>query len=175
MNVEDHRACGIGRVRNVHLAAGQLPHQPGIHRAEQDFSALGLLSCALHMVKQPLDFRSRKIRIRNQTGRAADVPGQTVLHQPVHNIRCAAALPDDSVVNRPSGIFIPQDGRFALVGDADARHIGRRNIGGRQHLEHSCILRGPNFHRILLDPSLVRIMLGQLMLPDGENILFAVK
>ena len=44
------------------------------------------------------------------------------------------------------------------------RHIGRRNIGGRQHLEHSCILRGPDFHRVLLDPSLVRIMLGQLML-----------
>ena len=127
------------------------------------------------MVEQPLDFRSRKIRIRNQTGRAADVPGQTVLHQSVHNIRCAAALPDDSVVNRPSGIFIPQDSRLALVGDADARHIGRRNIGGRQHLEHSCILRGPDFHRVLLAPSLVRIMLGQLVLPDGENILFAVK
>ena len=38
VNVEDHRACGIGRVRDVHLAAGQLPHQPGIHRAEQDFA-----------------------------------------------------------------------------------------------------------------------------------------
>ena len=112
------------------------------------------------MVEQPLDFRSRKIRIRNQTGRAADVPGQTVQHQPVHNIRCAAALPDDSVVNRPSGIFIPQDGRLALIGDADARYIGRRNIGGCQHLEHSCILRGPDFHRVLLDPSLVWIMLG---------------
>ena len=127
------------------------------------------------MVEQPLDFRSRKIRIRHQTGRTSDVPGQTVLHQPVHNIRCAAALPDDSVVNRPSGIFIPQDGRLALVGDADARHIGRRNIGCRQHLEHSRILRGPDFHRVLLDPALVRIVLGQLMLPDGENILFAVK
>ena len=30
-------------------------------------------------------------------------------------------------------------------------------------------------HRVLLDPALVRIVLGQLMLPDGENILFAVK
>ena len=28
---------------------------------------------------------------------------------------------------------------------------------------------------VLLDPALVRIVLGQLMLPDGKNILFAVK
>ena len=75
-----------------------------------------------------------------------------------------------------SGRSIPKDRRLALVGDADARHIGRRNIGGRQHLEHSCILRGPDFHRVLLDPSLVRIMLRSAHAAVmAQNILFAVK
>ena len=37
----------------------------------------------------------------------ADVLGQTVPHQPVHNIRGAAALPDDSVVRSAVRYFYP--------------------------------------------------------------------
>ena len=115
------------------------------------------------MIQYPLELSGREIGVDDEAGLLPEFLRQAPGFQLVAVFAGAAALPDDSVVNRPSGIFIPQDGRLALVGDADARHIGRRNIGG------------PDFHRVLLDPSLVRIMLGQLMLPDGEDILFAVK
>ena len=124
----------------MYLAAGQFPHQPGVHRAEQDLTARRLFARAFHMVENPLDFGAGKVRIRDQTGGAADVIGQALPHQLIHNAGCAAALPDDRVVNRPAGVAFPQDGGLALVGDADARHVRRGNVCRRKHLEHGGIL-----------------------------------
>ena len=175
VNVEYHRACGVGRIRDVDLAARQLPHEPRIHRAEQNLAARGLFACALDMIEQPLDLGAGEIRIGHEPGRAADVLGKPVLDQPVHNIGGAAALPHDGVVDGPSGGFIPQNGGFTLIGDADARHLGRGNVRRGEHLQHGGVLRGPYLHRVLLDPAFMRVVLGQLVLTDGENVLFAVK
>ena len=41
-DVVQHGAAGVGAVGNVHLAAGQLPDQPSVHRAEQKLPGLGL-------------------------------------------------------------------------------------------------------------------------------------
>ena len=64
---------------------------------------------------------------------------------------------------------------FALIGNADTGHIGRGDIRRRKHFKHSRVLRRPDLHRILLNPSFMRIMLRQLVLTDCKNILFAVK
>ncbi len=49
-----------------------------------------------------------------------DVLFQAVALELLADVGSAAALPNDGVVNRLAGLFFPDDGGFALVGDADA-------------------------------------------------------
>ena len=44
-DVVQHGAAGVGAVGNVHLAAGQLPDQPSVHRTEQKLPCFGLFPC----------------------------------------------------------------------------------------------------------------------------------
>ena len=51
VDVEQHRPAGVGVIRYMDLAAGQLPDQPGFHRAEKQFPCPGLLPGAFHIVR----------------------------------------------------------------------------------------------------------------------------
>jgi hypothetical protein len=51
------------------------------------------------------------------------------LLQPCADRRGAPVLPYDRVVKRPSGRAIPDQRRFALIGDPDADDPARRDIG----------------------------------------------
>ena len=175
MDVEEHGARSVGCVCDMHFPAGQVPYQPGIHGAKQDLAAQRFFARALHMVEDPFNLGAGKICVRHKAGHAPDMIGQSLPHQLVHNAGRAAALPDDRGINRPTGRFIPENGGLALVGDADAGYLGGGYVGCCQCLQHGGILGGPNLHWLLLDPALVRIMLGQLMLADRQNVLFTVK
>ena len=50
VDVEHHRPAGVGVVGHVDLAAGQLPDEPRLHRAEQQVAALGPRAHAGHVV-----------------------------------------------------------------------------------------------------------------------------
>ena len=52
----------------------------------------------------------------------------TLLLQSVAVLNRAAVLPDNGVGQRLSGLSIPQDGGFALIGDGDCRN---RLLGAR--------------------------------------------
>lgn len=77
--------------------------------------------------------------------------------------RATLALPDDAWSYGRAGCPLPQDDRFALIGDADCgqrRTIGR-NLGGKDLVDDfadAC----PNRQRILFDP-------GRLWVGDGEG------
>ena len=54
VDVEQHRPAGVGVVGHMHLAAGQLPDQPGLHGAERQLPGLGLFPRTLYVVQDPL-------------------------------------------------------------------------------------------------------------------------
>ena len=54
VDVEQHRPAGVGVVGHVDLAAGQLPDQPGFHRAEQQIAPLGPCAHAGDVIEYPL-------------------------------------------------------------------------------------------------------------------------
>ena len=126
------------------------------------------------MIEQPFDLRTRKICVRDKTGRAADMVGQTALHQPVHDVCGAAALPYDSVMNGTAGHFIPKDRRLSLIGNADGFNVFVCAVDLKQRLLRHAHLRRPNFHRIMLDPPCPRIDLRKFLLRDTDHIAFAV-
>ena len=125
MDVKEHGAGGVGDVGGVHGPASELPQQPGVHRAEQNLPPAGLFPGPLHMVEHPLDLGGGEVRVGNQASGGADVLLQAVGPQPVHQLRRAAALPDDGVVDGPPGGPVPQDGGLTLVGDADGGDLRR--------------------------------------------------
>ena len=90
-------------------------------------------------------------------------------------LRGAAVLPDDGVVDRLAGGLVPDHHRLALVGDADRRHLGRRQAGGVQHVAADGQRVGPDVLGIVLDPAVGRIELLQLALRHLHDPPFAVE
>ena len=175
MDVEQHGAGSVGHVGGVYGPAGELPQQPAVHRAEQNFALLGPGLCALHMVEDPADLGGGKIGVRQQTGGLPDVVGQALGHQTVHDGRGAAALPDDGVVDGHSGGLVPQDGGLALVRDADGGKVRSADVALGDDLHHHGVLAGPDLHGVVLHPALFRVELGELLLADGGDVLLFVK
>ena len=76
--VEQQGARGVGHVGGMHAAAGELPEQPGVDRAEGQFAALRPPPRAGHVVEEPREFRARKIGIEH-AGRSG---GETAARGP---------------------------------------------------------------------------------------------
>ena len=158
VDIIQHGAAGVGSVRYMHLAAGQLPHQPAVHRAKQNFSRLCALPCARHMVQNPLDFGCGKVGIRHKAGILFDILCHARLAEQLIHQRCsAAALPHNGVINGAAGRFFPQNRGFALVGNADGGNIMRIHAALGYHLVHHAILAGPYLHRVVLHPALLGV------------------
>ena len=164
MDVEQHGTRGVSVVGDVHAPLGHFPDKPGINGTEQQFAALRALAGAFDMVKDPLHFGAGEVRVHHQAGGFADVLFHAVALELLADIRGAAALPDDGVVNRLTGLTLPNDGGFTLVGDADGGNFVGVDIGFRQHFDQRRALRGPNLHRVVLNPAWLRINLFEFTL-----------
>ena len=169
-DIEQHGARGIGRVGRMHLAAGEPPQQETVDGAEGELAWLGFGARAFDMVEQPGDLAGGKIRIEQQPGLGGDSGFVAAFAQRVASIRGAPVLPDDGVMDRLAGGAIPDHHRFALIGDADAGDIFRREARLRHRLAHDGDRGLPDFLRIVLDPARRRINLGEFALRGGERL-----
>ena len=87
----------------------------------------------------------------------------------------AAALPDNGIVDRPACPPIPDDGGFALVGDADSRHLGGGYPAFPQHPGHYLGLRANDFLRIVLHIAGLGIDLREFLLSGSHRMLAGVE
>ena len=78
-------------------------------------------------------------------------------------------------MDRQAAVALPNHCGLALIGDSDRRNFRRFGAGRRQSaLDHRD--RGPpNFLRIVLDPAIVRKILSEFLLIDGDRLAFPVK
>ena len=67
-------------------------------------------------------------------------------------------------------LCVPEQGGFALVGDADGGEIARGEIGARQRGTDHLIGVGEDFHRVVLDPARLGIDLPVFLLGDGDDV-----
>jgi hypothetical protein len=124
---------------------------------------------ARHVVQQPPDLARREIGVDEQTGPHLNRLARAIRFEPLAEVRRPAVLPDDGVVNRFAGLAIPDDGRFALIRDADGRDVLRAHLGPPQGFDGDADLRRPDFLRVVLDPPGRRKHLCEFLLGDRAN------
>ena len=159
----------------MHLAAGQLPDQPGLHGAKHQLPGLGLFPRAFHIVQDPLQLGGGEVGINNQSGLFPNHLGVAFGFQLVAVFAGAAALPHNSVIDRLTGVAVPHDGGLALVGDADSGNIlgsGTDLVHGRERYAQ---LGSPNLVGIMLDPARLGEILGKFFLGHAANFAVVVK
>jgi hypothetical protein len=113
------RVGHVGQMRAARGTAGEIPQQPGIDRPEQDLAARGGAAQPRHLIEQPAKFQCAEIAGERQAGLGAEAVlpflAAIVRHQPFR----PRVLPDQSVMKRRSAAAVPDDGRFALIRDAE--------------------------------------------------------
>ena len=90
-------------------------------------------------------------------------------------MRSTTTLPDDGIVNRLPGLFIPNDGGFPLIGDTNSSYLGRVNTGFFQSFSQYTALGSPDFYCIVLNPAWLGIVLGKLLLCYANDVTIMVK
>ena len=163
MDVEQQRARGIRHVGRMHLPTGQPPQQEAVDRAEGELAALRAFPRAGHVVEQPGELRAGEIGIEQQARALAYEGLGAVGLEPRAGLGRTTVLPDDGTVNRPAARAIPDDRRFALVGDADRGNVLRGKPGALQRLASGRDGVAPDVFRVVLHPAVGRVVLRQFV------------
>ena len=175
MDIKEHRAACVGVIRDVDPAAGELPDEPGIDRAEEELSGCRPSARAGDVVQEPLDLGAGEVGVGDEAGLGPDLVGMSVRHQLVDDVGGAAALPDDGIVDGLAGLLVPDDGGLALVGDADGGDILRAHVelchGSVGHLVGGV----PDLFGVMLHPAGLGENLPELLVHDRTDIAGFVK
>src|SRR5690554_6190049 len=127
MNVEQQGTTGIGGVGQVAAPVGEIPQQPGVDRAEGQLTGLRRRARTVHMIEYPADLAGGKIGVEQQTSLVLQDVAATFVLQPFGNLLApstgAPVLPYDGPVDGLAGASIPQQGGFALIGNADGADV----------------------------------------------------
>ena len=151
MNVEEHRARGVGVVGGEHPAARQPPYKICIHRAEQQLSPLRALPCARDIIQNPFEFGRRKVGVGNEPRLFADKRSIAVARKFGAALRRAAALPHDGVAYGLTRRPVPHERGFALVGYADGGDIARLRTRNLHRALHGAQRGEKQFLGVVLD------------------------
>ena len=165
VNVVQQGAGRVGCVGRMHAAFGQAPQQEAVDGAEGEVASLGPPADAGNVVQYPANLGGREVRIEPQAGAGGDHVTVSRCFQGLTSGGGPAVLPDYCIADGATRGPVPDDGGFALVGDADAGDVRRVQPGTGQRLPRGFDRRGPNYLRIVLDPAGLRKKLFEL--PPG--------
>ena len=154
----------------MHAPLREIPDEPRIHGAEQQIARLRRFARAFDVIEDPSDLARRKIGVGNKARARTDLfHDGLVLLQLIDRFGCSATLPYDSVVNRLTRMAIPDDGRLALIGDADAIDILRTQPLRNEQLGKHFELARKDVFGIMLHPTRTREYLREGALRDRAN------
>ena len=119
------------------------------------------------MLKDPVYFAGRKIRIQPEAGFGGYLGLITLCTQGLTAGGGASVLPDNGVIDGPARRPLPDNGGFPLVGDADSGDFELVTLFC-QGLPANVQAALPERFRIMLDPAVLRIILLEFLLADGH-------
>ena len=169
-DVEQHGSGGVGVVRHMDSAPGELPDEPGLHRSKQQFPFFRPLPGAGHIFQNPAQLGAGKIGVDDKAGLFPKAFRQPLCLQLVTVFTGAAALPDDGPADGLTGFPVPDNGCLPLVGDADGGDIGSGSADVFHGLPGHLQLSRPDFIRVVLHPPRLGEILGELLLGHGADL-----
>ena len=169
-HIEQHGARGIADIGGVHSAFGELPDQPAVHGAKGQFTVGSQRTRAGHVVQNPFQLGAGEIGVHQQSRFGPDGVGQTPCAQLGAGGFGTPVLPDDGVVNGLTGLAVPHQGGFALVGNAQCGDLLRGDAGLCQCLARRGQLQSPDFQRVVFHPARLGIDLRQFLLRHGHGL-----
>jgi len=105
-----------------------------------------------------------EIRVDQKAGRLLHVIVPAFFDQ-LFAERCGpAALPDDRIIHRLAGRFVPYDRRFALVRHADCGNVARLHVFAPEHVRRGLLLGFQDVERVVLDISRAGVYLAEFIL-----------
>ena len=177
LQIHQHGAAGVGDVGDVQArlpagtagAAGQVPGDPAVHRAEQQIPAFGRRPQRRVAVQHPAQLRRRRSRwpsaIRCAPARRR---GRSRPAIAVEQAAGPGVLPDDGPADRNAGVPVPDHRRLALVGHAERRPPAPASDAGiGECLRHDLPDDGPDLGGVVLHPAGPGKVL--MMLPLGDR------
>src|SRR5262249_54670477 len=103
------------------FAAGQPPQQKTVNCAECELAVCGGRARAFHVLEQPRNLTGGKVWIEQEPCSAGNSAFISGLPQRLAVFGGTAILPYDRIVDRLSGLAVPNNTGFPLIGDANAR------------------------------------------------------
>ncbi len=182
LDVHEKGSGRVGHVGDMNTAvgaSGDVPDDPCVDVAKEQFTLRGFFSGTRYVIEDPFDLGSRKI--------GADKQARVILHLPATgNVLTPSGsvlpflaellgphtLPDDGIVNGfPRGL-LPNNGSFALIRDADGRDLLKIDLAFFQRAANDILRAGPDFHGIMLNPTGLRINLRMFHLvgANGQSL-----
>jgi hypothetical protein len=169
LDVEEHRTRGVARIADVLASAGEIPNEPGVHRAESEFAGFGCGLCAGHVLENPLELRAGEVGVDHKAGFATDRSGEPAGFEAIAHRSGATVLPDNGIADRTASFSLPDYGSLTLIGDANRGDVICREARLFERLSGHIGLRGPDLFGIVFDPAGLREDLAELLLGDGQD------
>jgi len=159
----------------MQCATSQVPNEPRINGAEGEFTTVGLFASAGNVIEEPANFASGKVGVDDEAGFVLYQFGLAGFFQAFAKIGGAAVLPDYGVINGGASLAIPNDGGFALVGDAESGDVFAGEFGRGKDVTGDLELGSPDFTRVVLNPAGLGEDLLEFLLGDGMDLAAPVK
>src|SRR6185369_9454581 len=137
-------------------SAGELPNQPGVNGSERELASTCEVSRTWNVVQQPARLCSGEVRVEDEAGTLLKERCHTVFAQTIAIRGGSAALPNDRVMNRFSGLTIPNNSCFPLIGDSDCGDLIGLYVRLSENNVRGVDLGGPDVFRAMFDPAGLR-------------------
>ncbi len=173
VEVHEHGAAGVGHVGQVGpavRAAGQVPDQPAVDRAEDQIAGLGGPTGSGDLGQHPRRLGSGEVGRQRQTHPVAVAGGAAAeCAEPLAHGVGPGVLPHDRRGDRFAGAAVPHHRGLALIGDADGGQAAGPHPRGGECLGDHGLRVAPDLERIVLDPARPGKDLPVLTLARGDR------
>ena len=156
LKVHQHGAAGVGDVGDVDAArdaAGEVPQQPGVYRAEDGVAPLGIRPQAVDAGEHPLQLAAGKVGGRRQAGLMPDHVATAVPVQGGGDPVGPGVLPYDRVAVRAPGAPVPHQRGLPLVSQAERGQVRGAQVLGVQRGHDDGAGAFPDLDRVVLHPA----------------------
>ena len=161
LDVKELCAARVGVIAAKLCSVREGPDHPRVDGTEAELAGARGLGGGRHALHDPGHLGGRVVGRERETRAIADALGRAVNPRDgVTHVLRARALPHDRVAEGVACARVPRNGGLALVGDADARNVGRVDALGLHHLARHGEHVGGDLGRVVAHPTaLVHLLL----------------